>query len=158
MSQVLFFIVFASANGGRLPLLKELEDSWSGSGDLMSADLANFLLHHHYWSGAELWINKWPAHLTNEWPMNSDLSFQWSGHSKLPLSQGYGMVAGLSRKACERGQVTGIVFYRIYEKLIFGELFHSCAKFAFCIRLSNSNPDKKGKFGTWEEKCPFHRR
>ena len=89
MSQVLFFIVFASANGGRLPLLKELEDSWSGSGDLMSADLANFLLHHHYWSGAELWINKWPAHLTNEWPMNSDLSFQWSRHSKLPLSLGW---------------------------------------------------------------------
>ena len=54
MSQVLFFIVFASANGGRLPLLKELEESLSGSGDLMSADLANFLLQHHYWSGAEL--------------------------------------------------------------------------------------------------------
>ena len=54
MIQVLFFIVIACANGGRLPLLKELEDSWSGSGDLMSADLANFLLHHHYWSGAEL--------------------------------------------------------------------------------------------------------
>ena len=89
MSQVLFFIVFACANGGRLPLLKELEDSWSGSGDLMSADLANFLLHHHYWSGAELWINKWPAHLTNEWPMNSDLSFQWSSHSKLSLSLGW---------------------------------------------------------------------
>ena len=51
MSQVLFFAVFACASGGRLPLLKELEESWSGSGDLMSADLANFLLHHHYWSG-----------------------------------------------------------------------------------------------------------
>ena len=54
MSQVLFFIVFASTNGGRLPRLNELKDSWSGSGDLISADLANFLLHHHYWSGAEL--------------------------------------------------------------------------------------------------------
>ena len=51
MSQVLFFAVFACASGGRLPLLKELEESWSGSGDLMSTDLANFLLHHHYWSG-----------------------------------------------------------------------------------------------------------
>ena len=51
MSQVLFFIVFAIASGGRLPLLKELEESWSGSGDLMSVDLANFLVHHHYWSG-----------------------------------------------------------------------------------------------------------
>ena len=39
----------------------------------------------HYWSGAELWIKKWPAFLTNEWPINSDFSFQWSGHSKLPL-------------------------------------------------------------------------
>ena len=44
MSQVLFFIVFVCANGGRLPLLKELKDSWSGSGDLMSADLANWSL------------------------------------------------------------------------------------------------------------------
>ena len=51
MSQALFFTILTCVNGSRLPLMNLLKQSWSGSGDLMSADLANFLLHHHYWSG-----------------------------------------------------------------------------------------------------------
>ena len=88
---------------------------------------------------------------TDDTKFSSWFCWIWGFYSKNYLRECNFFIT--SEKPLNEGKSRAFVFFnRTCEKMIFGELFHSVPNSLF-IRLSNSKPDKKGKFGTWDDKC-----